>query len=95
MARELTQSITVEAEEKLLLDTLALHNRIKPAALARHLLYRGLRDYLHDGNIHSKEQEKEISKDLFRRIDANKELKRAKDIVRKENQARGSGKGKR
>jgi hypothetical protein len=88
MARELTQSITVEAGEKLLLDTLATHKRIKPAALARNLLYRGLQDFLADGNIHPREQEADISEALSKQIENDNELRRAREMVRKRNKRR-------
>lgn len=94
MAREMTQSITVAADEKLLLEVLAKSERVKPAALARHLLYRGLCDFLRDGKIHPREQETEISAALSKKIETNTELKRLKETVRKDFLVRKTRRGK-
>ena len=99
MARETTQSIAVEADEKLLLDVLAMGNRTKPAALARQLLYRGLHDFLQDGEIHPDEEESEINESLNKHIEKDKRLKKLKEkVLAKRNQkvpkTRGHNKGK-
>src|SRR5437868_12218507 len=99
MARENTQSIAVEADEKLLLDVLARGNRTKPATLARQLLYRGLHDFLKDGGIHPDEEESEIKEALDKHIEKDKKLKRIKEKVLMEREHRplkpsGRDKGK-
>lgn len=55
-----TQSISVNEEELQAIKDLALRLRMKPAALARDLFYRGLVDFLDDGLIHAEETDDEI-----------------------------------
>lgn len=61
-----TQSISVNDEELEAIKRLAESKRMKPAALARELFYRGLSDFLSDGNIHAVETDGEIFENLLR-----------------------------
>lgn len=55
-----TQSISVSEEELEAIKVLAKKKRVKPAALARELFYRGVFDFLLDGEIFASESNDEI-----------------------------------
>jgi len=52
MTKEGTQSVALNAQEKLLIEIVAAAGNLKPATAARALLCRGLYLYLQDGAIH-------------------------------------------
>jgi acylphosphatase len=55
-----TQSISVTDEELEMFKRLAAVFRMKPAAVARALLYRGIDNLLKDGRVHALETDEEL-----------------------------------
>ena len=60
-----TQSISVSEEEVEAIKRLAARLRLKPAAAARAFFYRGLLDFLNDGQVHAELTDDEIYERLI------------------------------
>lgn len=79
--RETTQSIAVSAGEKRVIDILAMFERVKPAAFAREIFYKGLNAYLTDRKLHASLRDEDIYTEALQLIESDEELSRIKAIV--------------
>jgi hypothetical protein len=80
--KEQTQSIAISAEEKQAIEVIALAARVKPATLARHLLYRGIYQFLKDGEVYEGVTDEDIYRALEHYIQQDENLSRIKEMVR-------------
>ena len=81
MKKESTQSIAVSAEEKMTIEVLAVAARMKPATFARHILYRGLSQYLQDREVHAQMTDEQIYVELVKLIEEDESLARIKEVI--------------
>jgi hypothetical protein len=81
MKKTTAQSMSVSEAEKVVIEVLALAERMKPAAFVREIFYRGIFDYLQDKKVHAPIRNEILYTEINRRIEANNELKRLKEMV--------------
>lgn len=73
--------MAVSSEEKLAIEVLALSERMKPATFVREIFFRGLHDYLKDGEPHAPDRDDEIYAEIVERISNSPELRKIQRLV--------------
>ena len=84
MSKERVQSIAISEIEQTIIFVLAKSQGIKPATAARHLLMRGLGEYLKDRSLRPAKFDEEIINQLNKLILSDKTLRQAKLLVEAE-----------
>jgi len=79
-----SQTLSVTAEEKLFFEALAMQEGMKPATLARRLLYMGLALFLKDRQLRLPKPEIVLHQELAKLVDSDPALRAIKEILEKQ-----------
>src|SRR6266496_627012 len=79
-----SQTFSVTEDEKLLLEVLAMHDGMKPATLARRLVYMGLALFLKDRQLRLPKPEIVLQEDLAQLVAGDAALRTIKEILEKQ-----------
>lgn len=78
-----SQTVSVSEEEKLFLDVLAMHEGMKPATVARRLLYMGIASYLKDRQLRLPRPEPLLHEELAKLLESDQMLRTIRDIIQR------------
>jgi hypothetical protein len=79
-----SQTFSVNEEEKLLFEVLAMHEGMKPATLARRLVYMGVALFLKDRQLRLPKPEMVLQEDLVKLVETDPALKTIKEILERQ-----------
>lgn len=79
-----SQTLSVTVEEKLFFEALAMQEGMKPATLARRLVYMGLASFLKDRQLRLPRPEIAIHQELANLVENDPALRAIKEILEKQ-----------
>jgi hypothetical protein len=84
-----SQTLSTTNEEKLFFEIVSMLEGLKPATVARRLMYRGLAQYLKDGQLRLPEPEPVIHAEMVKLVETDPTMKQIKQIIEQQ-PARGA-----